>query len=202
MREKSREEKKKKAGEGVRNRKRQGVRRGQKRAERKKEKMEGDIDCSQAEGALCGAWRWALRTPGLSLLSGPEEKQTYISGRVRAFSKCVCNCMCLSLFFISKSHRLFNKLLAIPANTHTFSLLISFPPIKAQKNRLAGQAIHLKSPCDYSQNMPLGEGHMQESQFYLCQSCTSPDIIWQRETEREKQGDREGRRERESEMGG
>ena len=35
----------------------------------------GCIDCSQAEGAVCGAWRWALRTPGLSLLSGPEEKQ-------------------------------------------------------------------------------------------------------------------------------
>ncbi len=34
----------------------------------------GFIDCSQAEGAVCGAWRWALRTPGLSLLSGPEEK--------------------------------------------------------------------------------------------------------------------------------
>lgn len=34
----------------------------------------GFIDCSQAEGAVCGAWRWALRTPGLSLLFGPEEK--------------------------------------------------------------------------------------------------------------------------------
>lgn len=40
----------------------------------KKEKMEGDIDCSQAEGALCGAWWWALRTPGLSLLSGPASE--------------------------------------------------------------------------------------------------------------------------------
>lgn len=59
----------------------------------KKEKMEGDIDCSQAEGALCGAWWWALRTPGLSLLSGPEEEQTHISLRVGDLCKCACNCM-------------------------------------------------------------------------------------------------------------
>lgn len=68
----------------------------------KKEKMEGDIDCSQAEGALCGAWWWALRTPGLSLLSGPEEEQTHISLRVGDLCKCACNCMSCFFIFISK----------------------------------------------------------------------------------------------------
>lgn len=57
----------------------------------KKETMEGDIDCSQAEGALCGAWWWALRTPGLSLLSGPvaaseQEPQDLASSLVLFFS--------------------------------------------------------------------------------------------------------------------
>ena len=44
--------------------------------ERKKEDggWGGFIDCSQAEGTVFGAWRWALRTPGLSLLSGPGEE--------------------------------------------------------------------------------------------------------------------------------
>lgn len=39
--------------------------------------MEGEegvfVVCSQAEGAVCGAWRRALRTPGLFLLSGPGK---------------------------------------------------------------------------------------------------------------------------------
>lgn len=43
----------------------------------RKKKMEGKyggfVVCSQAEGTVCGAWRWALRTPGLSLLSGPGK---------------------------------------------------------------------------------------------------------------------------------
>lgn len=34
----------------------------------------GFIDCSQAEGGVWGAWRRALRTPGLSLLSGPVSE--------------------------------------------------------------------------------------------------------------------------------
>lgn len=120
--------------------------------------MEGDIDCSQAEGALCGAWWWALRTPGLSLLSGPEEEQTHISLRIGDLCKCVCNCMSFFFHFhIQRPH----VIQQIPSDSfqqmHTFSLLLFSPPIKAQKIRLAGQAIHLKSPCNYSQNMPLGK---------------------------------------------
>lgn len=48
--------------------------------------MEGEegvfVVCSQAEGAVCGACRRALRTPGLSLLSGPG-KNTHLSTRYR-----------------------------------------------------------------------------------------------------------------------
>lgn len=48
--------------------------------------MEGEegvfVVCSQAEGAVCGAWRRALRTPGLFLLSGPG-KNTHTSKRYR-----------------------------------------------------------------------------------------------------------------------
>lgn len=44
------------------------------RGRRKGEGLGGGIDCSQAEGAVWGAWWWALRTPGLFLLSGPEKK--------------------------------------------------------------------------------------------------------------------------------
>lgn len=44
------------------------------KGKRRRWRRGGFIDCSQAEGAVCGAWWWALRTPGLSLLSGPGEK--------------------------------------------------------------------------------------------------------------------------------
>lgn len=52
----------------------------------RKKKMEGEeggsVVCSQADGAVCRAWCWALRTPGLSQLSGPgknthTDKNTY-----------------------------------------------------------------------------------------------------------------------------
>lgn len=51
--------------------------------EEKMGRLEG-IVCSQAEGAVCRAWRWALRTPGPSLLSGPEgKKTTHFRDRIR-----------------------------------------------------------------------------------------------------------------------
>lgn len=50
--------------------------------------MEGEegvfVVCSQAEGAVCGAWRRALRTLGLFLLSGPgKNTHTHTSKRYR-----------------------------------------------------------------------------------------------------------------------
>lgn len=55
--------------------------------------MEGEegvfVVCSQAEGAVCGACRRALRTPGLSLLSGPG-KNTHPSTRYRRGTTASC----------------------------------------------------------------------------------------------------------------
>lgn len=67
---------------------RRGAREGQ------RERRRGLLVCSQAEGTVCGAWCLVLRTPGLSLLSGPGKNKHTLGARSQ-WRSCVRVCFCV-----------------------------------------------------------------------------------------------------------
>lgn len=83
---------------------------------------------------------------------------------------------------------------------HTRLVLLLFSHSSRHKERLAGQARHLNSPCHVSQNMPPGRPLARIAPLSVCQSCKYRHrSAALGERHRDRQGGREGRRERERE---